>query len=311
MLEQFQEEHADQVRLVYRHFPLDFHDKANLSAQAAEAAGKQGAFFKMKKLLFAEQASWAGLTPADFETWVADKAASLGLDRDQFVKDMNSDETVQKVKAAFDEAMNIGLSGTPFLFINGIPYQGARDPAALEGLLATMERSFKECPPQTIDPNKSYTATLQTSKGDIVIRLFAKQAPITVNNFVFLARSGWYDGVPFHRVMTDFVAQSGDPSGTGVGGPGYAFGNEINPELKFDKAGMVGMANAGPDRPASNGSQFFITYAPLPDLNGKYPIFGEVTQGMDVLKALNPQPAPSGSPALPADTIRTVTIEEK
>ncbi len=218
------------------------------------------------------------------------------------------DAVVEKVKAAYNEAVAIGIPGTPFLFINGIPYQGARDADSLAGLLATMQKEFDQCPPQVIDPDKSYTATITTDKGDIVVELYAKEAPITVNSFVFLARNGWYDGVPFHRVLEGFVAQSGDPSGTGYGGPGYSYVDEIDPDLKYDREGLLGMANAGAD---TNGSQFFITLDALPDLDEKYTIFGEVTKGMDVVKALT-QRDPSSSEALPTPSkIISVTIEEK
>ena len=159
-----------------------------------------------------------------------------------------------------------------------------------------------------IDPLKQYTATLHTEKGEIVIQLFSDLAPLTVNSFVFLARNGWYDGVTFHRVLPGFVAQTGDPTGTGFGGPGYAFADEISPDLKFDKPGMVGMANAGP---GSNGSQFYITLAPVPQLDGKYPIFGQVVSGLDVVNSLAPRDPEQQAGLPPGDVITKVTIEEK
>ena len=169
------------------------------------------------------------------------------------------------------------------------------------------KQQFTSCPPMSIDPAKQYVATLETEKGNIVIELFPDKAPLAVNNFVYLARSGWYDGVTFHRVIPEFVAQGGDPSGTGFGGPGYAFINETS-ELKFDKSGVVAMANAGPD---SNGSQFFITYAPTPQLDGGYTIFGQVIAGQDVAESLTPRD-PSQPVDLPVgDQILRVTIEEK
>ncbi len=109
------------------------------------------------------------------------------------------------------------------------------------------DNMYSDCPPMTIDTSKDYTATLKTDMGDVVVQLFADKAPMAVNNFIFLAREGWYDNVPFHRVIPGFVAQAGDPSGTGYGGPGYTFGNEVDPSLRFDKAGVLGMANAGPE----------------------------------------------------------------
>lgn len=161
-------------------------------------------------------------------------------------------------------------------------------------------------PPMQIDPNKQYIATLDTEKGKIVVELLAKDAPITVNNFVFLARQGFYDGVTFHRVLKDFVAQGGDPTGTGMGGPGYFIPNE-NDNAKFDRPGLVAMANSGRDR---NGSQFFITFKELPHLNGGYTIFGRVTSGLEVALALTLRD-PDQNPDFPGDRLNSVTIEER
>ncbi|MDX1438100.1 MAG: peptidylprolyl isomerase [Anaerolineales bacterium] len=159
-----------------------------------------------------------------------------------------------------------------------------------------------------IDPNRDYVATIATEKGDITLLLYPEIAPVAVNSFIFLSGQGWYDGVPFHRVLPEFVAQAGDPSGTGLGGPGYAFDNEISPEVRFDRAGILGMANSGPN---SNGSQFFITLAPQPGLDGSFTIFGEVISGMDVVESLTPQDARAG-PGQPApDLILGITIEEQ
>jgi cyclophilin family peptidyl-prolyl cis-trans isomerase len=152
-------------------------------------------------------------------------------------------------------------------------------------------------PPQMeIDPKKSYTAILSTDKGDITIKLFSDKTPVTVNNFVFLARQGFYDGTVFHRVITDFMAQGGDPTGTGMGGPGYRFADEFNPNLRHDKAGVLSMANAGPN---TNGSQFFITHIPTPWLDNKHSVFGQVTDGIDVLLSIPARdPSKRDSPAV-------------
>jgi len=152
-------------------------------------------------------------------------------------------------------------------------------------------------PPMQIDPNRQYRARMMTSKGEIVIDLAARYAPKTVNNFVFLANEGFYNGVVFHRVISNFVIQGGDPTGTGRGGPGYTFEDEIDPKknpLKHE-AGVLSMANAGPN---TNGSQFFITHSPQPHLNGKHTVFGKVTSGMDVVNAIRQ-----------GDQILNVTIE--
>lgn len=146
------------------------------------------------------------------------------------------------------------------------------------------QKEWASAPEMVIDPAKKYTATIATDKGDMVIELFADKTPKTVNNFVFLAREGFYDGVIFHRVIADFMAQGGDPTGTGMGGPGYRFSDEFHPELKHDKPGILSMANAGP---GTNGSQFFITHVPTPHLNNKHSVFGQVTEGLDVLMAIS------------------------
>lgn len=160
-------------------------------------------------------------------------------------------------------------------------------------------------PEMQIDPKKKYKATIKTDKGDIVISLFADKAPKTVNNFVFLARQGFYDGVIFHRVISDFMAQGGDPTGTGTGGPGYRFGDEFHPSLKHNKPGLLSMANAGP---GTNGSQFFITHIPTPHLDGRHAIFGEVVEGMDVLMSIKPRNPQR--PEYPGVAMQTVVIEE-
>jgi len=165
---------------------------------------------------------------------------------------------------------------------------------------------WSEPPAMQIDPSKKYTATIKTEKGDIVIDLFAEKAPRTVNNFVFLARQGYYDNITFHRVIPDFMAQTGDPTGTGRGGPGYRFADEISPDLKHDSEGIVSMANAGPD---TNGSQFFITYGPAPHLDGHYSIFGKVREGMDVLRSIRARDPATDTE--PGDRIITIVITEE
>jgi len=147
-------------------------------------------------------------------------------------------------------------------------------------------KQWAKPPAMTIDVKKQYTAVIHTEKGDMTIQLFADKAPRTVNNFVFLAKEGFYDGTIFHRVITDFMAQGGDPTGSGRGGPGYRFDDEFHPSLRHDKPGVLSMANAGPN---TNGSQFFITHVPTPWLDGKHSVFGQVTKGMDVLMAIPPR----------------------
>lgn len=158
----------------------------------------------------------------------------------------------------------------------------------------------------TIDTTKSYTATIKTSKGNITVNLNAEKAPITVNNFVNLAQAKFYDNSTFHRVLPGFMAQGGDPTGTGSGGPGYTIPDELN-DLTHE-AGVISMANTG--APNSGGSQFFITYAQQPHLNGRHTVFGEVTDGMDTLNKLTPRDPSQGS-AKPGDSLLTIVIEEQ
>ncbi len=150
-------------------------------------------------------------------------------------------------------------------------------------------------PKMEIDPKKNYSAILHTDKGDITLQLFADKTPNTVNNFVFLARQGFYAGTIFHRVIANFMAQGGDPSGTGSGGPGYRFADEFHTGLRHDKPGILSMANAGPN---TNGSQFFITHLATPWLDNKHSVFGQVTGGMDVLLSIPPRdPSKRDAPA--------------
>jgi cyclophilin family peptidyl-prolyl cis-trans isomerase len=311
VLEQIQKDNPTKVRVVYRHFPLPGHPLALIATQAAEAAGLQGKFWEMHDRIFEKQADWAQKSAADMETWLKDQAREFGLDMAKFESDLKSDALVNKAREAQSNGRKIGIPGTPFLLINGKPYSGPRDADNLGGIIKLIDlapRQFTVCPPMTVDTAKKYVATLKTEKGDIVLELYPDKAPMTVNSFVFLAKNGWFDGVTFHRVIEDFVAQTGDPTGTGFGGPGYAFDNEISPDLTFDKPGMVGMANSGP---GSNGSQFFITFSALPMLDGKYTVFGKVLSGLEIAQKLTPRDTSTGAVLPPGDKIIGVTIEEK
>ncbi len=159
-------------------------------------------------------------------------------------------------------------------------------------------------PPMIIDTSKHYTAIIETVKGNITLELFAKDVPVTVNNFVFLAREGFYNNCTFHRVIPGFMAQGGDPTGTGAGSPGYYIPNEISEHNHVE--GALSMANAGPN---TNGSQFFITYTPQHYLDGNYSVFGQLIDGMDVLRSLTPRD-PAQLPDYKGDTIIRITIDE-
>ena len=166
-------------------------------------------------------------------------------------------------------------------------------------------KKWNAAPAMSLDPRTEYRARLETELGTMAIRLFADRAPRTVNNFVFLCREGFYDGTIFHRVIEGFMAQGGDPTGAGTGGPGYRFEDEFHPELAHSRAGIVSMANAGPN---TNGSQFFITLAPTPWLDRKHSVFGEVSEGMQVLQSIRPRD-PS-RPEHPGTKILRITIDE-
>jgi cyclophilin family peptidyl-prolyl cis-trans isomerase len=160
-------------------------------------------------------------------------------------------------------------------------------------------------PSGDLDTSKAYRARFKTQRGEFVVQLHGEKAPMTVENFVNLARAGFYDGTTFHRVIPGFMAQGGDPTGTGRGGPGYSFRDEFVPSLRHDGPGVLSMANAGPN---TNGSQFFITFGPTPHLDGRHSVFGRVVEGMEVVNSLRERD-PDRDPN-PGDTIETIEIEE-
>ena len=166
-------------------------------------------------------------------------------------------------------------------------------------------KQWKEKPSFSLDLKKKYKAKFVTDHGDIIVELFADKVPNTVNNFVFLAREGFYDNTIFHRVIKDFMVQGGDPTGTGMGGPGYSFKDEFVPSLRHSKPGILSMANAGPN---TNGSQFFITHVSTPWLDNHHTIFGEVIEGMDVVNSI-----PERDPRFntPAGKLKTIEIIEE
>lgn len=171
------------------------------------------------------------------------------------------------------------------------------------------DKKYSSAPPMLIDTSKKYTATFTLAKGGtFTVELYADKAPVTVNNFVFLARQGYYDGTTFHRVLENFMAQGGDPTGTGMGNPGYQFAYEDS-GYTFDKPGVVAMANSGPQTP-TNGSQFFITFGPQESLNGGYTIFGQITDGMGIVYNITRRD-PDTNPNFEGDKIESVVITEE
>ncbi len=312
---QLEAEHGDNVRIVFRHFPLRMHDKAQLAAEAAEAAGAQGKFWEMHDLIYERQQEWNQLPSEDaVKAKLIEYAEELGLDTERFAQELEDRVYKDKVDADTQSAIDAGLGGTPSYIINGVVYPTSElglNPALISTFIQIVTdppEQYTEVPPQVIDPDKKYTATFRTSKGDFVVELFSDQAPVNVNSFAFLAQDGWYDDLTFFYVDPEFVAQSGDPTNNGFSLPfaGYSCGDEISPDLTFDEAGMLALYTPQPD---GNNSQIFITFVPLPDLNGRFTIIGRIIEGMEVANSLTPT-QPGASQATP-DVIETILIEEQ
>jgi len=307
--------YGEDIQATFRHFPLSFHGNATITAEATEVAAAQGKFWEMHDLIFANLGEWSQLPVDQMPAKLLAYAEELGLDTDRFAQELNDHVYLDKVNADAQTAMQAGLPGTPTYIINGVVYPSQEfglAPAQIVtfiDLLKLKDRMYTAPPPQVIDPGKDYVATMRTEHGDIVIELYADQVPVNVNSFVFLAQEGWYDGVTFHRVIPGFVAQAGDPTGSGVGSPGYRCEDEIVPALTYDGTGVVGMASGGPGT-GSIGSQFFITYDALPDLTGNYTIIGRVIEGMDAVESITPRDPRQGAVAL-GDLIETILIEER
>ncbi|MCA9872059.1 MAG: peptidylprolyl isomerase [Anaerolineales bacterium] len=316
MLERLVDAYPDQVQLVYRHFPLNqIHPNAQKAAEASEAAGAQDAFWPYHDLLFERQNEWSRLEPAAARDYFVNLASELNLDADKFAQELDDGTYAEKVSNSEQEAIALGLPGTPTGIVNGriateLPREISVWQQYINSAVALNElesRQFDAPPEMTLVEGAQYLAHVKMENGgEFTIQLFPESAPQTVNNFIFLANEGWFDGVTFHRVLPGFVAQTGDPTGTGGGGPGYTIPNEIDPALSHNKAGMVAMANAGPD---TNGSQWYITLADVSQLDGGYTIFGQVTEGMDVVQGITPRDPSVDPNAPPGDKIESVTIE--
>ncbi len=315
MLEQLKSDFGDDLRVIYRHFPLlSIHDKAQITAEAAEAAGAQGKFWEMHDILFERQPDWNSLPEAEMTDVLVDYATEVGVkDIEQFRADLENDTYAEKVEAAYQSSVDAGLSSTPSLIVNQVLFPSQQFGLSYFGIdaflrLMQLRETWYPQPEQVLDPAKEYIATIKTAKGDIVIELFQDTAPVNVNSFAFLANQGWYQGVTFHRVLEGFVAQGGDPTGTGIGFPGYRCGDEVTSEHVFDAPGVVSLANSGPN---SNGSQFFITFDAVPQLNDGFTIIGQVIEGMDVAEQLTPRDPQTNPNLPPGDEIIDIVIEEK
>lgn len=313
------DKYTTDVKLEFREFPQTAdNDKALLAAQAAEAADLQAKFWDMHDQLYAHQPEWARLSVTEFRARLNDYAKIVGLDPAAFGMALDRQTTLPLIQQSIKDAQDLGYKGVPVLVFNGEAYSGRVDLFALENFtnLKLLERRWLKAQPDLqIDVKKKYRAVLKTEKGDVEIQLFADAAPVAVNNFVALARAGWYNNITFHLVIPNQLVQTGDPSGSGSGGPGYTILDETDNGLLFDREGIVAMAGTR-GVPNSAGSQFFITLSPLrpaSDYDKQYTIFGIVTKGIDVLKKLTPRnpfdEANFPNPP-PGDKLLSVTITE-
>ena len=285
-----------------------------MAAEASESAAAQGAFWPFHDALYEDQGEWAAIDQSDVVAFLVDLADDLGLDAAQMEADLENRTYEELVANYVTEAGNLGLPGTPALIVNGELLQGVPPFEAWAGYIESQrvvrDMVQYDAPPEvTIDESKIYVATVMMASGDqFVMELYPASAPLTVNSFVFLANEGWFDGVTFHRVLPGFVAQTGDPTGTGTGSPGYQLPNEIDTELTHAEVGMVAMANSGPD---TNGSQWYITLGDASFLDGGYTIFGRVVEGMEAVERITPRD-PSANPNAPAgDVIESIEISEQ
>ena len=317
MLEQLVSNYPEQVQLIYRHFPLTIHNNAQKAAEAAEIAGAQGEFWLFHDALFEDQREWADLDEATFREFLIDMADDLGLDVARFTADLDAGTYTNYVNMSVQEAVNLSLPGTPSVILDGQLLTGNQVPIQQYGIwdayvqLALLEERQYDSPPEMmINLETTYLARVEMESGEsFVIELLPQSAPQTVNSFVFLAQEGWFNGVTFHRVLPGFVAQTGDPSGTGAGSPGYTIPDEIDTSLSHREIGMVAMANSG--SPNTNGSQWYITLGDASQLDGQYTIFGRVLEGMEFVEAITPR-NPVENPELPpGDKIVAITIEEQ
>jgi len=312
VLKQLEQLHPEDLRIVYRPFPLiTGHDNASLAAQIAHEAGVRGAFWEVHDLLFAQQEEWTSLSAQAFLEWAAPTFVSLGLDADALRESIGSGRYARMMEEAHVAGLASGLTGTPMLFINQEFYALAPELAPLEATLRLKKlqlMQYASYPPLIIDLEANYLATIRLPEGEMRLELYAASAPLAVNNFIFLAQEGWYDDQGIYRVLPGVLVESGDPSATGLGGPGYAFEDEIDPDLTFDQPGMLAMSSLGPN---ANGCRFFINLNPLPNLNGSRTIFGQVLSGLDLLQDLQKRDPMDDLLQAPETKILSIEIEER
>jgi len=315
--------YPEDLRIIYRQYPLlTVHDKASLAGQAAKSAGQQGQFWALYSLLSTDYDEWKDLDPESFLEWLLVTTKHLDLDHQQFEEDLRSKRFEESMKESFINAYDAGINGTPFIFLNEDWFRLNPTQLNLEAALRLELLTFQtyESPPEmAIDPEDAYLVHMQLNIGEVVLQLFPKSAPMAVNSFVFLAENGWFNGNPFHRVVPGKYVQTGDPTGTGLGGPGYFLPDEIDPDLDFSQSGVAG--NIGP-RTDLAAPRILLpgrlampcrerSLSPLPELNGTRTIFGRVVKGLDLLLELEVRDPLEDLLTPPQAYVESIRIEVK
>lgn len=310
-LEAVLERHSSEIRYTFRPFPLvQVHPRSAQAAAAFLAAPDEETAYLIHDALFARRDEWKELTPTEFESWLLNLAGELGLATDEFERRLSAADTGDRVSSWVQEAQASAIPGVPYVLINQSPYLlGARE----ENLEATIRLELLQArglPPPPAQPHLEMTqfATVELSQGQLTLQLLPDVAPRAVTSFIYLAENKWYDDSVFYRVIPGQWVESGDPTGTGLGDPGYHFDRELSPEMNYDQPGMVGLVNDGP---GTNGSRFFITLEPRPDLAGTATLFARVVSGLELLETL-PRREPLEDLFLPPPLrIETVVIGDR
>lgn len=286
-LRQILERHPDDVRLVVRQFPLiENRPLAGPVSEALFSAGGMGAFWDLYDFLTDHYSEWVTLDEDQFIGWLESASLPTSIDQATLIDDLTNNRYADHVEAVYRTRLAQGVPGVPLLLINSEPFPITADPISLEAavrLAILSARQYPFPPERVIDPDSDYLAELELDVGVIIVQLFAQEAPLAVNSFIFLAREGWYDGSPVTRIIPDRLIELGDPTGTGLGDPGFYYPSETGAGLSFDRPGMVGMTNSGP---GTTSGRFFITLEPMPSLDDSHTILGRVVNGLDHLAGL-------------------------
>ena len=296
----FQANHSNDTRLAFRYKPIRGSAKGELAARAIEAGRHYGSEWAMLVLIITGHPEWASLSIDDFEAWLAQKAGTLAIDPTEFNTLLSGGETAKAISTSSQETSASIVPRTPFIIVNNKEMTlGNRSPSLDEiyRLVLLEDRQFATCPEVTVDPNTTYQAVLHTTRGAITINIITNWAPLTTNSFIFLARSNWYDNVPFFNVLPGISAITGDPSGTGYGTPGYITTRELT-DVRAS-AGLITMAPSGPDH---NSSQFSILLSDDPELYSSYDnntAIGKITGGLNTARGITED-----------DTLLSVTIHD-